>query len=209
MANERKNYLPLNSETNAKGMLLRYRISLAGLKGFARVWVLDARTTLYQFYKLMRDEMDFPQDQLFQFKALDADGGLVARYTLFDLGFGTVDKVTLAQTVDKGIASFLYFYDVVSRKSVIVTCEGEVEPDPKLTYPALVETKGPNPVEFENGYVAYEDLPEDQKHPQHHEPIWGKDDDEEDDDDFDDEEDEEDEIDEDREEEEIIYDENE
>ena len=192
-------------------MLLRYRISLAGLKGFARVYELKSTTTLYSFHKIIRDELDFPQDQLFQFKALDAAGGLVARYSLFDLGYGTVDDVTLADTVDKGIVSFQYFYDVVSRKSVIITCEGEVEANPKLTYPALVETKGPNPVEFENGYVAYEDLPEDQKHPQHHEPIWLKDsdgDDEFDDDDIDDE-DEDDDPDDDREEEEIIYDENE
>ena len=27
----------------------------------------------------------------------------------------------------------------------------------------LVESKGPNPIEFENGYVAFEDLPDDKK----------------------------------------------
>lgn len=44
-----------------------------------------------------------------------------------------------------------------------MNCEGEVEARPGIVYPALVETKGPNPIEFENGYVAYEDLPEDKK----------------------------------------------
>ena len=61
------------------------------------------------------------------FKALDAGGGVVARYGLFDLGSGTVDNVTVAQTVKSGVASFLYFYDVPNRKSVIVTFEGEEE----------------------------------------------------------------------------------
>ena len=31
-------------------------------------------------------------------------------------------------------------------------------------FPVLAETKGPNPIEFENGYVAFEDLPETQRH---------------------------------------------
>ncbi len=181
-------------------MILRYRVSLAGLKGFARVYEMKASTSLYEFHKRLRDDLDFPHDQLIQFKALDAAGGLVARYGLFDLGSGAVDAVSLQETVEKGVASFLYFYDVPNRKSVIVTFEGEAEPRKGAEYPLLVETKGPNPIEFENGYVAYEDLPDEQKH-MPGDRSWGKDkgdtsfdDDEEDDDlDLDDEEDEDDE----------------
>lgn len=194
-------------------MLLKYRVSLQGIKGFARVYVLESDTTLYDFHKILRDELDFAHDQLIQFKALNEGGGLVARYAMFDLGWGTMDAVSLGDTVAKKVASFQYFYDVTNRKSVIVTCEGEVEPDPKLTYPALIETKGPNPIEFENGYVAYEDLSDEQKHI-HTVPGWGKDklvgDDDEDldddDEDFDDDEEDEDPDDEDGKE---IYDANE
>ena len=57
-----------------------------------------------------------------------------------------------------------------------MTFEGEAEPRRNVLYPLLVESKGPNPVEFENGYVAFEDLPDDKK----------KDPDDEDFDDFDD-----------------------
>ena len=145
-------------------MVLRYRVSLAGLKGFARVYEVRSTMTLYDFHKRLRDDLDFPHDQLIQFKALDAAGGLVARYGLFDLGSGAVDAVSLGDTVEKGVASFLYFYDVANRKSVIVTCEGEVDARKGASYPVLVETKGPNPIEFENGYVAYEDLPDEQRH---------------------------------------------
>ena len=133
-------------------MILKYRVSLPGIKGFARVY------------------------ELIQFKGLDKSGSLVARYGMFDLGAGAVDDVTLADTIKKGIAEFTYFYDVTDRKSVIVTYEGEVEEEPGKTYPALVESKGPNPVEFENGYVAYEDLPDEQKHLPG-ESSWGKGDD--------------------------------
>lgn len=167
-------------------MALRYRVSLAGLKGFARVYDLKPTTTLYEFHKLLRSELEFPQDQLIQFKALDADGGLVARYGLFDLGAGAVDTVTFKQTVAKGIASFVYFYDVANRKSVIITYEGEVADVPGALYPLLVETKGPVPAEFENGYVAYEDLPDDQKHLRNLKAVSDDDDFDDDDDDDDD-----------------------
>ena len=167
-------------------MILRYRVSLPGIKGFARVYDLRSGTSLYDFHRILETELEFPVDQPIQFKALDEAGGLVARYALFDLGYGTVDDITLADTVEKGIKSFQYFYDIVDRKSVLITLEGEVDEIPGQRYPFLVETKGPNPIDFENGYVAYEDLPEDQKHPQHHERIWDGEDDE-DEEEFDDE----------------------
>ena len=154
-------------------MVLRYRVSLPGIKGFARVYELKSTTTLYDFHKKMRDDMDFSHDQLIQFKGLGKNGELVARYGMFDLGAGAVDDVRLSETLEKGIVEFVYFYDVTDRKSVIVTFEGEADEVPGKTYPALVETKGPNPIEFENGYVAYEDLPDEQKHLPG-ESTWGK-----------------------------------
>jgi hypothetical protein len=69
---------------------------------------------------------------------------------------------------------------------VIVTFDGETQERKNVLYPLLVETKGPNPIEFENGYVAFEDLPEEKK----------KDPDDEDFDDFDDDDSDEDEDDE-------------
>ena len=59
--------------------------------------------------------------------------------------------------------SFVYFYDVADKKSVDITFEGEAEGS-RISGVSLVDIKGPNPIEFENGYVAYEDLPDDQRH---------------------------------------------
>lgn len=154
-------------------MVLKYRVSLPGIKGFTRLYELKPATTLYTFHKRMRDDMDFSHDQLIQFKGLSKDGALVARYGMFDLGAGAVDEVSLGDTLKKGIEEFVYFYNVTDRKSVCLTYEGEAEEDPKKTYPALAETKGPNPIDFENGYVAYEDLPDEQKHLPG-ESSWGK-----------------------------------
>ena len=145
-------------------MVLRYRVTLSGIKGFYRVYNISPDASLYDFHKQMRSDMDFPQDQLILFKALDASGGVVARYGLFDLGSGTVDSVTMADTVAAGVVSFVYFYDVTNRKSVNISFEGEIEGVPVPGFPTVVDTKGPDPIDFENGYVAYEDLPDGQRH---------------------------------------------
>ncbi len=182
-------------------MALKYRVSLPGIKGFARVYELKDHTTLYTFSNQMKADMNFPQDQTVLFKALSDDGKVSARYGIFDLGAGTIDAVTLAQTLKKGEHTFVFFYDTTNAKSVTVTYEGTVDLKPGASYPLLVEAKGPDPVEFENGYVAFEDLPEDKKR----EP--GSDDWE--DDDFDDEDEDDEGKDEGDEEGSEIYDENE
>mgnify|MGYP002519858982 CR=1 FL=1 len=145
-------------------MILRYRVSLPGLKGFARVYEVKDTTSLYSFHKQMRADMDFPQDQVVLFKAFDAAGNVAARYSVFtDFGFGTIDSVTTGECHKRGEDHFIYFYDTTNVKSVIVTFEAEGELRKNAVYPLLVETKGPNPIEFENGYVAFEDLPAEKK----------------------------------------------
>lgn len=144
-------------------MILKYRVSLPGIKGFARVYEVKDSTTLYSLHKQMRADMDFPQDQLVLFKAMDEKGTVSSRYGIFNLGAGTIDSVTFGQTLKKGEETFYYFYDTTNVKSVILSYEETVEERKGVVYPVLVESKGPNPVEFENGYVAFEDLPDDKK----------------------------------------------
>ena len=44
-----------------------------------------------------------------------------------------------------------------------MTFDGEGQERKNVLYPLLVETKGPNPIDFENGYVAFEDLPDEKR----------------------------------------------
>lgn len=144
-------------------MVLRYRVSLPGLKGFERIYEVKEGTTLYSLHKAMRSDMEFPQDQIILFKAVDADGKALARYSFADMGSGTVDEVTLAVCHGQGQDHFVYFYDTTNRKSVLLDYMGSEDGILRGACPALVFSKGPNPVEFENGYVAFEDLPEDKQ----------------------------------------------
>mgnify|MGYP003295324150 FL=1 len=78
-------------------MILKYRVSLPGIKGFARVYEVKSTASLYSLHKQMRADMDFPQDQVVLFKAFDNKGDVSARYSVFtDFGFGTIDSVTFA-----------------------------------------------------------------------------------------------------------------
>ena len=143
-------------------MALLYRVTLSGIKGFYRVYKINGTSTLYSLHRQLQSDLEFPQDQLILFKALDEQGNVVARYGLFDLGEGAVDDVSMDETRKKGIVSFVYFYDVASKKSVNITFDGETpEAAPS---PTIVEAKGPNPIEFEKGYVAFEDLPDEKRH---------------------------------------------
>lgn len=195
-------------------MSYKYRVTLSGIKGFYRVYQINGDSTLYSLHKQMRSDMEFPQDQLILFKGLDSSGNVVGRFGLFDLGDGATDDVTIAKTIKDGITSFVYFYDVTSKKSVTLTFEGEA--DESVEAPVIIDSKGPNPVEFENGYVAFEDLPEEKRHLPGEESskrskleeLLGISLDEDEDED-DDEEDADDEDDGDEEEEEQIYDESE
>ncbi len=169
-------------------MVFKLRVTLSGIKGFFRVYNVHGATTLYTLHKQLRADLEFPQDAIIMFKALDITGSVVGRYGLFDLGSGTVDEISLEKVIKAGATDFVYFYDVTNRKSVNITVEGEaegvaVQPD----FPQLVESKGPNPIEFENGYVAFEDLPDRQRR------LPGEEDDDLDDEDFEDEEEDEDE----------------
>ena len=181
-------------------MICKYRVTLAGIKGFFRVYEIGSEHTLYRFHKQLRADMEFPMDQPILFKAFDAEGNVIARYALIDLGFGTVDSVTIEQTIKAGAVKFVYFYDTTSKKSVTITLEAQEPGTGKL--PVIVESKGPNPIEFENGYVAFEDLPEQRR------KLPGEVSDD-DDEDLDDDEEDEDEDEDDGEKEELLYDENE
>lgn len=171
-------------------MNCKYRVTLEGIKGFFRVYYINGNNTLYTFHKQIRADLEFPMDQPILFKGFDEKSAVVGRWALVDLGSGTVDQVKISDTIKLGVQSFVYFYDIASKKSVKITLEGDA--DKEVLIPTLMETKGPIPLEFENGYVAFEDLPDDRRHLPGEKPslIDGLDDD--DDDDEDDESDEDD-----------------
>ena len=192
-------------------MIYQFRVTLPGIKGFYRIYKVNSVNTLYSFHKQLQADLEFPADQPILFKAM-AGETVLARYALVNLGFGVVDEVPVGKAIKAGAEFFEYFYDTKAKKKVIITLEAE-EPGSEVSAPTLMnDMKGPLPIEFENGYVAFEDLPQEKRHLPGEKSaldmlLGGDDDDDEDDEDLDDEDDEDEEDGDDETEE--IYDENE
>ena len=193
-------------------MIYQFRVTLTGIKGFYRIYKVNSANTFYSFHKQLQADLEFPADQPILFKAMSGEE-VLARYALVNLGFGMVDEIAVEKAVKAGADHFEYFYDTKAKKKVIITLEGQ-EPGNEVSVPTLMnDMKGPLPIEFENGYVAFEDLPQEKRklpgEKSALEMLLGADDDE-DDEDLEDEEDEEDDEDEEEDDEtEEIYDENE
>lgn len=193
-------------------MIYQFRVTLPGIKGFYRIYKVNSANTFYSFHKQLQADLEFPTDQPILFKAMSGEE-VLARYALVNLGFGMVDEIAVEKAVKAGADHFEFFYDTKAKKKVIITLEGE-ETGNEVTVPTLMnDMKGPLPIEFENGYVAFEDLPQEKRklpgEKSALEMLLGADDDE-DDEDLEDEEDEEDDEDEEEDDEtEEIYDENE
>ena len=188
-------------------MIYQFRVTLPGIKGFYRIYKVNSANTFYSFHKQLQADLEFPTDQPILFKAMSGEV-VLARYALVDLGFGIVDEVTVEKAVKAGADNFEYFYDTKAKKKVIITLEAE-EAGSDVTIPTLInDMKGPLPIEFENGYVAFEDLPQEKrKLPDEKsalDMLLGDDDDDDEDEDDEDDSDEEDE-----EEEEEVFDSNE
>ena len=159
-------------------MVLTYSVSLPGIKGFSRVFRIKDSASLYALDRFLRGELDFPRDAVLLFKGLDAAGGVVGRWSTFDLGAGTIDEVSLARAVKAGAVQFVYFYDATNKKSVTLTLDASEADIPGFIGPEMLLRKGPVPAEFENGFVSYEDLPADKaKLPSDDEDDWDEEDD--------------------------------
>ena len=181
-------------------MIYRYRTTIPESKVFFRIYDIPSDTTLFALHSFILNDLDFTPDQMVCFEAYGPSGKRTSQYALFDLGRGSMDKVTLEMLAEREENIFNYVFDLRTGRILRFEFLGEAEFSPKLDYPCAVDGKGVNPDQFSS---KYEDA----------EPISlapskksrsSADDEDLDDEDFDDEEDEEDD---DIEEEELLVDE--
>ena len=188
-------------------MIYQFRVTLPGIKGFYRIYKVNSANTFYSFHKQLQADLTFPADQAILFKAYNSQQEVLARYALIDLGFGAVDDVTIGQAVAQGAESFDYYYDTKAKKRVILSLEAEEAGNEVKTPTLQDDAKGPEPSAFDNGFVAFEDLPKEKRSLPGEEKdglsrlLDALDDDDDDDEDFDDEDDDEEEDEEDEEDE--------
>jgi hypothetical protein len=171
-------------------MIYRYRATLPGSKVFYRVYEIKGDMTLFSFNSFILNDLGFAPDQMVVFDSLDADGVLCSQYGLFDMGDGSIDKVTFDQMIAKGETVLHYVFDLRNERYICLTFEGEGEFSLKMSYPCMLDGKGPNPDQFNPKYEDPEEYnPATRRIGKILKPGDGVPVDDDDDDDFDDDED--------------------
>ena len=80
------------------------------------------------------------------------------RIGLFDFGDGSMDRITIDNTVSHEETVLRYVYNLTLSLCIELRLEGEQEPNRRLSYPVLVAEKGRNPDQFSAAYEDYEEF---------------------------------------------------
>ena len=128
------------------------------MKSFLREYELKPEMTLYNLNNYIMNDLDFSPDQMVLFCGLDDSGNSVSRYGLFDLGFGSLDHVTIGDVISKGELDLQYFYDLRNEKYLLLSVVDEYEELPRVSYPRTVVEKGRNPNQFAAKYEDWDTM---------------------------------------------------
>lgn len=136
-------------------MIYKIKATIPISKIFMREVAVSSDMNLFRFNRYFLTELGFSCDQMVIYKAYDAKGALKAQYGLFDLGSGTIDKITFKDVFDAEYARIELVYDLKTKRVIILSLEGEIPENPRLDYPAIIGEKGHNPSQFADKYEDY------------------------------------------------------
>ena len=181
-------------------MVLRYKATIPESKVFFRTYAVKSDMNLFSFNNFILADLGFSPDQMVVFEGYDTSEKLCGEYGLFDLGDGSMDRITFEKLRKDEIFELHYIYDMRNDRYVKLVLEGGELTVPERLCPCLMEEKGHGPEQFNTRYEDYEAVPA--PGAPHSTPA--------DDEDFDDDDlDDEDEDDEENDEEEEVFDESE
>lgn len=136
-------------------MIYKVKATIPISKVFMREFAVRSDMNLFRFNRYILGELCFSCDQLVIYKAYDSKGVCTGQYGMFDLGDGTVDKITFADLVARDQLTVELVYDLRSKRIINLTIEGELPENPRMSYPALIDEKGHNPGQFADKYEDY------------------------------------------------------
>ena len=133
-------------------MIYKLRATIPSSKVFVREYEVPARMSLFDFNKFIIGDLCFSTDQIVVYRAVDESGAMTAVYGLFDIGYGSMDKVTFEQLAGKGQNVLHFCYDMHTGSCIVLTIVGEEPEDPRSHYPQTTLEKGHNPDQFSARY---------------------------------------------------------
>jgi hypothetical protein len=136
-------------------MIYKIKATVPVSKVFMREFAVRSDMNLFRFNRYILGELCFSTDQMVIYKAYDAKGNCTAQYGLFDLGDGSLDKITFADVVGRGQMTIELIYDLRSKRKIDLVIEGEIPEERRLSYPCIIAEKGHNPGQFADKYEDY------------------------------------------------------
>jgi hypothetical protein len=113
-----------------------------------REYHIPSEYSLFDFKRFIASELDFDDSQQSVFFLLDKNGKKIESYSLFDMGYGAMDTVSLYDLQNKGMEKLLYTFDFFNDRSLYIEFRGETDELPRVYYPAVVQSKGDAPGQF-------------------------------------------------------------
>ena len=123
-----------------------------------REYDLDSRMSLFKLHEFLCRDLGFSPDQMTVFDTFSATGKSKRRIGLFDFGDGSMDMITIENTVSKEETVLRYVYNLNLHLALELNLEGEQEYNRRYSYPMLVAEKGRNPDQFSAVYEDYEEF---------------------------------------------------
>lgn len=139
-------------------MVYRFKASIDGNKIFMREYEIKGESSLYAFHRFLQNDLGFAPDQMVLFRGVSKGEKVKAEYGLFDMGDGTIDKVSVEKAVGKGEITLQYVYNTFKDKSIRLEFLGTEEPLSRRSYPRLVAERGRNPDQFSDDYDDFEPI---------------------------------------------------
>lgn len=139
-------------------MVYRFKASIDGNKIFMREYEIKGESSLYAFHRFLQNDLGFAPDQMVLFRSVSKGDKVKAEYGLFDLGDGTIDKVSVEKAAGKGEVTLQYVYNTFKDKSIRLEFLGTEEPLSRRSYPRLVAERGRNPDQFSDDYDDFEPM---------------------------------------------------
>ncbi|MBR5035151.1 MAG: hypothetical protein IKX71_07565 [Bacteroidales bacterium] len=136
-------------------MIYKIKATVPVSKVFMREFAVRSDMNLFRFNRYILGELCFSTDQMVIYKAYDSKGNCTAQYGLFDLGDGSLDKITFADVVGRGQMNIELIYDLRSKRKIDLVIEGEIPEEKRLSYPCIIAEKGHNPGQFADKYEDY------------------------------------------------------
>lgn len=113
-----------------------------------REYHVPSKYSLFDFKRFIVSELDFDDSQQSLFFLLDRDERKIKSYSLFDMGHGAMDMVTLEELNTNGMEKLLYTFDLFNDRSLDIEFQGETDELPRVSYPVVAQSKGDAPGQF-------------------------------------------------------------